>query len=237
MHKLAIAAAVTATLGAGTAVVISATHNDAHADPHAPAARSSAHDQRAAKAASAHDSHGAALCDLMASMQQRKAPALAPLLDNGGSVATADATDCAAVARHLADLEADATHGPNSRPDETSLETCGAQYASRCESENWSTERRTCTLAAGDLINAHLCAGQISSDQAPTSVPANLACAVIGPQIAATLQAAGYHEDMPDLAQQLTSACDMGTWSIELRTCFASATTVDALQVCITPAE
>jgi hypothetical protein len=88
-------------------------------------------------------------------------------------------------------------------------------------------------VAAGDLINAHLCAGQVPSEPAPSAVPPSLACAVIGPQIAATLQAGGFHEDVTDLPQQLEAACEVGNWSIELRTCFAGTTSIDALKACI----
>ena len=217
VHKLAIAAAVTATLGGAAALVVTTTHNDAHAEPHAAAARGSAHDEPAATtktATAAHGGHSGSLCDIMAKVQTH-APSLPSLIAGGDSATTAESNDCAAVGRHLAELQADATHGPNHRPDETSFETCGSQYTSICDSEGWSAERRNCTLAAGDLINAHLCAGQVSSDPAPTSVPANLSCAILGPHIATTLQAAGMHADVTDLPQQIEAACDMGTWSIE----------------------
>ncbi|HEX5062988.1 MAG TPA: sigma-70 family RNA polymerase sigma factor [Kofleriaceae bacterium] len=227
MHKLAIAAAVTATLGGAAALVLTTTHSDAHAEPHAAAAHAALDNEHAAKGATAAHSHDGSLCDV-AKRVQAHAPSLAPLIQSGSM---AESNDCAAVGRHLAELQADTTHGPNAQPDEESFETCGAHYAANCESEHWSVDQRNCTLAAGDLINAHLCAGQVPQ-QAPTSVPANLSCAVLGPQIAATIQAAGMHEDVTDLPQQVEAACDVGSWSMELRTCFAAASSIDTLKGC-----
>ncbi len=234
MHKLAIAALVTATLGGTGAVVVTATRTDAHAAP-PTTTDEHAHAAPGAKtAAGGHAAHGGSLCDLVSQLQKH-ATARAPLVERLGLPANAESSDCAAVGRHLADLQADATHGPDRRPDEASAETCRSQYATICESESWSAERRACTLAAGDLINAHLCAGQVSSEPASGPIPSNLSCAVLGPQIAATLQAAGMHEDVTDLPQQIEAACNVGTWSMDVRTCFANATTLDALEGCITP--
>ena len=51
------------------------------------------------------------------------------------------------------------------------------------------------------------------------------------------IQTAGLHEDVADLPQQIQAACEVGNWTIELRTCFAAGTTTDALQACILPDE
>ncbi|HUQ53209.1 MAG TPA: hypothetical protein VM692_13370 [Gammaproteobacteria bacterium] len=232
MHKLAIAALATATVGgAATVVVVAASRNDAHADTHTTVSRATAHPESAPPHAS-HGAHGGALCDVMEKLHGHKSAASRSPL--AALTATADANDCSAVGEHLADLQADATHGPNSRPDETSFETCSSTYAAMCESEHWSEERRACTLGAGDLINAHLCAGHVAtSEQPPAAVPANLTCSVLGPQIASTIQAAGMHDDVTDLGEQIAAACDVGNWTVELRTCFSTASTVDALKTCI----
>jgi hypothetical protein len=58
---------------------------------------------------------------------------------------------------------------------------------------------------------------------------------VLGTQVAATLQAAGMHQDVADLLDQIAAACDAGDWTLELRGCLADATTLDALETCITP--
>ncbi|HUS33451.1 MAG TPA: hypothetical protein VMZ53_33345, partial [Kofleriaceae bacterium] len=112
------------------------------------------------------------------------------------------------------------------------------QYTSMCESESWSPERRSCILGAGDLINAHLCAGHVApSDTTPAVIPANLACGVVGPTIATTLQSAGFHDDVADLGDQIAAACEVGNWTIDLRTCLGEAVSVDALKECIAHVE
>jgi hypothetical protein len=68
-----------------------------------------------------------------------------------------------------------------------------------------------------------------------TNVPPHLACAVLGPQVATIVQTAGMHADVTDLPQQIEAACNVGNWPLELRTCFSTATTVDALQACVIP--
>lgn len=40
-----------------------------------------------------------------------------------------------------------------------------------------------------------------------------------------------------DITQQVEAACEMGSWSLELRQCFAAATNITALEACITPAD
>jgi hypothetical protein len=238
MHKLAIAAALTATVGGAGALALTSTRNDAHAETLRAAVRGVAHEERAGKTTTtAHGGHGS-LCDIMAKLQARASSppsSLPSLIASGRSATAAESNDCVAVGRHLAELQADVTHGPNHRPDDASSDTCSSQYASTCESEAWSLARRNCVLGAGDLINAHLCADQVTNAQAPSSVPANLSCPVIAPQIAAVLQAAGMHDDVTDLPQQIEAACDVGTWSIELRSCFTAASSVDALKACIAP--
>jgi RNA polymerase sigma factor (sigma-70 family) len=231
MHKLAIAALATATIGgAATVVVVTTSHTtDAHAadNPHTSLASSdSAHADK-----KANKSH--ALCDLMDHLHGKKPSAAAAPSPLAALTATSDPNDCAAVGEHLADLQADATHGPDRRPDEATYDTCSGQYTSICETEHWSAERRSCTLAAGDLINAHLCAGHVAPTEPPAAIPENLTCTVLGPKLAATLQAAGMHDDVTDLGDQIAAACDVGNWSIDLRACFSNGTTVDALKACI----
>ena len=226
MHKLAIAAVVTVTATGAGALVVTSTRSAAHAEPKLATREASA--KHAAPTAGHGAQHGS-LCDQM----ERHAPSLASLVGGRASAMAADVNDCAAVGKHLAELQADATHGPDQRPDDESLDTCGSQYQSLCETQGWSADRRSCTLAAGDLINAHLCAGQVPASEPPTSVPAELACSVIGPHVASLMQSAGFHQDMTDLPQQLEAGCNIGNWSLELRGCFAAATTIDALKACI----
>jgi RNA polymerase sigma factor (sigma-70 family) len=240
MHKLAIAAIVTATVGGGVALIVTASRGDAHArTPSASSAEAAREAPTAGSTkAAAADSHGA-LCDLVERMQQR-----APSLAHGGGAAagavaaSAEANDCATVGAHLAELEGDTTHGPDDRPDEATCAQCAAHYSALCEAEGWSAERRTCTLAAGDLINAHLCAGGVPTTAAaqPSALPASLTCAVLGPHLAGVAQGAGMHSDVPDMGEQVAAACELANWPVELRTCFAAATTVDALKGCIAPA-
>lgn len=230
MHKLALAAIATISVGGAGALVVSATHSDAHAAPHpqSQVTQSSEH-----VGAASHTEHAAKSCghieSLLAHMSAK------PSLAQHTSAMTADANDCAAVGQHLADLQADTTHGPNARPDEAELDHCAATYQANCEAEHWSADRRTCTLAAGDLINAHLCAGHVEAAQPPATIPANLQCNVVGPKVAATLQAEGFHQDVSDLGDQISAACDVGNWTLELRTCLAEGTSVEALKTCIMP--
>lgn len=234
MHKLALAAVVTASIGGAGALIVTSARSDAHAQP-------PAHASTTTIAHGAHDNpvecalHAASHA-IAAKPSSANAPHTPSLLGFVAASAGADqaSNDCAAVGRHIAELEADATHGPDNRPDEATCETCAKHYKKQCENGNWSDERRNCTLAAGDLINAHLCAGtRPAATETPTNIPASLSCAVISQHIATTAQAAGFHDDITDLPQQIQSACDMGTWSIELRSCFAAAETIDALQACI----
>ena len=60
-----------------------------------------------------------------------------------------------------------------------------------------------------------------------------MACATLGTHITDTVKAAGM--DMPDLLQQIESACTLGSWSLELRQCLAAATDVVGLQACAAP--
>lgn len=167
-----------------------------------------------------------------------KAPTLATVM-GGGSPNTQASNDCAAVGRHLAELEGDTTHGPDHRPDPATCDKCAAHYTNECETQAWSDERRSCTLAAADLINAHLCAGGVrpTPDKSPTNVPPNLACKPLSQHLAAIAQSAGMHSDVADFPQQIEAACDLGSWSLELRQCFAGATTLSALEACIMPSD
>jgi hypothetical protein len=145
------------------------------------------------------------------------------------------ANDCATVGRHLAELESDTSHGPAGRPDPATCAECAARYTSHCESEAWSVERRTCMLAAADLINAHLCAGVVPPAQPPAAIPPKLACRALAPRLATIAQASGMHPGVSDLGDQIMAACEAGNWSLELRTCLANGATMDALQTCIMP--
>lgn len=240
MHKLALAAIVTASLGGAGVLVFTATRSDARAQSPTKSTQAATRGEdnpvacalRAASRtlASGH-SHTSA----------QPAPSLTGMMGaaGGSSSSSSDhaSNDCAAVGRHLAELEADTTHGPSDRPDEATCDECAAFYKATCEKQNWSNERKSCTLAAADLINAHLCAtgATTAAAEKPSSVPATLTCATLAPHIATTAQRAGMHADVPDLAQQIEAACDMGAWSIELRRCFAAATSVADLETCFGP--
>ncbi|HUS31746.1 MAG TPA: sigma-70 family RNA polymerase sigma factor, partial [Kofleriaceae bacterium] len=132
MHKLAIAALATITVGgAATAVAVTVARTDAHADTHTASSRKSV-DSAHASAAGADGSHSGSLCGLMAQLHGHKHAAAAPPSPLAALTTTVDANDCAAVGEHLANLQADATHGPNARPDDTSFTTCSGQYTSMC---------------------------------------------------------------------------------------------------------
>ena len=176
---------------------------------------------------------GGTLCDVMMASAKRQAPSLSALVD--GTSAGAESNDCAAVGRHLQELEADTTHGPDDRPDDAFCEKCTQYYTNLCESQAWTVERRNCTLAAPDLINAHMCSGTVPTRDPNAQIPANLSCAVLGPHIATIIQAAGMHADVADMPQQVEAACEVGQWTIEIRTCLANGTTIMALQACIIP--
>jgi len=229
MHKLAIAAVVTATVGAAGGVFVATTRNDAHA------AKTHSHDVTRGCTAAKPAAHakGGTLCDVMMASAKRQAPSLSALVD--GTSAGAESNDCAAVGRHLQELEADTTHGPDDRPDDAFCEKCTQYYTNLCESQAWTVERRNCTLAAPDLINAHMCSGTVPTRDPNAQIPANLSCAVLGPHIATIIQAAGMHADVADMPQQVEAACEVGQWTIEIRTCLANGTTIMALQACIIP--
>lgn len=240
MNKFAIAAIVTASVGGAGVLVATVSHSDAKTKTPAASMRPApaqtaqnigldcAHDFLAGKTGNGHAKHSA-----------QPAPSLLSLVSGAvESSAREGSEDCAAVGRHLAELEGDTTHGPSNRPDEATCAQCASHYQTMCESESWSADRRSCTLAAGDLINAHLCAGGAATASAagkPTEVPPSLSCAVLGKSIATTVQAAGMHTDVTDMPQQVEAACEMGGWSVELRQCFAAADSISKLQVCITP--
>lgn len=240
MHKLAIAAVVTATLGGGGLIVAATSRGggDARADSKPAAAAPApapAHAGGAHHTASA-GKPGSSMClDDLRAFSAPRTPALA---SESVAMATTDAaTDCTAVGRHLSELEADTTHGPAHRPDEATCDACANNYKTRCETENWSLERRNCTLAAADLINAHLCAGGSApvASPPPTSIPPSLSCATLGQHIATTVQGAGLYADVQDMHQQVASACELGSWPIQMRQCFAAAGTIATLQACVTP--
>lgn len=232
MHKLALAAVVTASVGGAGFLVVTAARGSAHAQPSAAPERTTSGAGAAAATYTPATGHAAK----RTRAYPHGAPALSALVGGGTAGANERASsDCAAVGRYLAELQADTTHGPTDRPDEATHENCAAHYTSQCESEGWSAQRRSCALAAADLINAHLCAGAVTAPPAekPASIPATLTCAVLGTQIATAAQAAGFHADVADLPQQVEAACEMGGWSIELRQCFAAAGSIDALQACM----
>jgi RNA polymerase sigma factor (sigma-70 family) len=241
MHKLAIAAIVTASVGGAGALVVTATRSDAHAQTHSAGAAGASHAGGGAAGQAATTAGGrksGALCDLLGTLERRDPSLAAGVTSTTTAASGGDGNDCASVGRHLAELEGDTTHGPNHRPDEDTCAKCAAHYTAACESEAWSVERRNCTLAAADLINAHLCAGGVApTNEQPSAIPANLSCTTLGMHVAMTVQGAGLHTDVTDMPDQITAACDLGGWSLELRGCFAAASTLDALQACMMPAK
>lgn len=229
MHKLAIAAAVTAAFGGAGVLLVDTKHTDAHPTTHvATPAPASAPTTRVAA------SPPATTPNLFALIHGAAPPALPPSATPSGAAADG-ANDCATVGRHLAELATDTEHGPTDRPDPEACAQCAARYASHCESERWSVERRNCTLAAADIINAHLCAAGSPPAQPPAAIPAKLACSALAPRFAAIAQAAGMHAGVGDLGDQIAAACEAGNWSLALRTCLATGTTMETLQVCMTP--
>lgn len=239
MNKLALAAIITASLGgAGVLVVTAARSSDAHANaairpPEPPTTVSTQPSLDCAL-----DEIRAHLAKAGSNMPATQPPTPSAVMGAGSTTTALTTNDCAAVGRHLAELEGDATHGPNNRPDPDTCDKCAAHYTNDCETGAWSEERRNCTLAAADLINAHLCAGGARIQrETPTSVPPNLACKRLGQHLGAIAQGAGMHADVADFPQQIEAACDLGSWSLELRQCFAAATTLGALEACIMPAQ
>lgn len=226
MHKLASAALVTAAVSGVGALVVTASRTDAHA------VTPGAHSTSASNTSPSEHAAGS-LYNIMEKLHGKPTLSLRHFFAGVSAAAGGDSNDCAAVGDHLAELQDDATHGPDHRPEHADHETCSGQYQAICEQESWSAERRSCVIAAGDLINAHLCAGQVPQNDAPADVPANLACKVLGPHVASTLQAAGFHQDVADLGDQIEAACDVGKWSLDVRQCFADAATIDALKACI----
>jgi len=240
MHKLTLAAAVTATVGGAAIIVVTATRGgDAHAGSSAssgttPVAAAASHDH----CGTPRGSLAAALFASRSAPRAQAAPTL-HVASGGQATDSPPPTDCNAVGRYLADLEADTTHGPSDRPDDETGEQCASHYAAKCESEHWNLARRTCTLAAADLINAHLCAGAVAttppSSGTATSLDPALACAALSTHVATTVQSAGVYADVADFPQQIEASCQMGDWPIELRRCLRTATTVTAMHACIEP--
>jgi GNAT superfamily N-acetyltransferase len=184
--------------------------------------RSDAHAQTTEQAATATES-----CDLTTLMhggkrQHAQHGALSahasPSLTRSASATpgASEANDCATVARYLSELETDTTHGADNRPDEAMCAQCAKHYENQCESERWSEARRNCTLAAGDLINAHLCAGTVTGSQT-AEIPPHLACPVLSKHLASVAQGAGLYADVTDFPQQIEAACTMANWPLELR--------------------
>jgi hypothetical protein len=219
MHKLAIAAIVTAIAAAGTIGVVAATRGgDAHAS--APSTTASATDVARDHAASSHAPSAAhragampSFADLFAKRRARTVAAAVPT-----------AANCGTVGKHLADLEA--ATGRESDP-----ARCAKDFTSICETEGWSLEQRACVIAANDLLNAHLCAH--AKESPPTEIPPALACSAIASHVVPVVQAAGIYADVPDLGAQVEAACDDGAWSLALRQCFVAAQAVDELHGCM----
>jgi RNA polymerase sigma factor (sigma-70 family) len=237
MHKLTIAAVATASLAGGGLVVVKAV-DGAHAKT--SAASTTARDT-SPNTAGTHTA--AAPIGAHAKPGTSCAPSLKALLGGLGASAHAasdsdgDASDCEAVGEHLAQLEADAMHEPTNPRDEQTHVACAAYYVAQCEAGAWSEERRACTLAAADVVNAHLCAGRAPSQpiEPPAEIPASLSCAAISTHIGTTLHQGGLFSEVSDLPAQMEAACESGSWSLATRQCFVAATTVDALHACITP--
>ncbi len=227
MNKLSLAAIATATLATiGTTAAVIAARGDAHAQTTAQQPR---HEGDSCDLAAIMGKHAGGSHDERGGASARPHPSLVRAADG---IAISAANDCAAVARYLSELETDTTHGADNRPDEAMCAKCVTHYQTQCESEGWSEARRNCTLAAGDLINAHLCAGSVSSIP-PTTIPANLACPVLAQHLASVAQGAGLYADVADFSQQIEAACAMANWPLDLRQCFAAGTTLDTLQACI----
>lgn len=237
MNKLLLAALATGTLAGTGLFVANATRSDAHARTPSPTSAQSTADSAARHAGSTAIAEGDAP-RAKAAVAAPEGPSLISMFGGGANgTAAAATTDCAAVGRHLAELEADATHGPEQRPDDATCEQCASHYSRQCEADAWSAERRSCALAAADLVNAHLCAG--GAKVAPgkqVEIPANLACSVLGQHIATTVQTAGLYPDVKDMPKQVEAACDAGKWPLELRQCFAAAGSFLTLQACVVPA-
>jgi RNA polymerase sigma factor (sigma-70 family) len=223
MYKLPLVASIAALAAVGGVAVVTTARShaaEASPSPHESAPPAVAdHAQRTPRAPAPGSTHSAAA-----------APALPALLHSHRTHATAAGpSDCTTVGNHLADLEsATGAHGDAAR--------CAADYTAACEREGWSIDRRACVVAADDVINAQLCAVELS-DGAPDDavIPASLACSVIAPHITPIVQGAGYYTDVPDFAQQVEDACDTGAWSLAFRQCVAAAATWDALHACIQP--
>jgi RNA polymerase sigma factor (sigma-70 family) len=224
MHKLPIAAALAALAAAGGIAVVVATRS-APAEASASQAHASATAGPAAPTHTAQTTAGSFGCMHPAAATPPSLPAL--LQPHKARAAIVGATDCTAVGNHLAALEPARTDHPPER--------CAADYAALCTSEGWSLERRTCALAADDVMNAHLCAFAQQTPPDDAEIPASLACSVIAPHIAPIAQRAGFYADVPDFAQQIEDACDAGSWSLALRQCFAAAANIDALHACLQP--
>jgi RNA polymerase sigma factor (sigma-70 family) len=225
--KLAIAATLAAIATGGTIAVVAATRTTDAQTSAAPAAAQAPSTSPLASHMH-HSMGGVTSCIHHASADAPALPAL--LRPKRERAAITGATDCTAVGNHLADLEG--ATGTSNEPTR-----CAADYAALCEREAWPLDRRTCALAADDLMNAHLCAFGLQSAVDAAEIPPALACSAIAPHITPIIQAAGLYADVPDFAQQVQDACDAGSWSLALRQCFIAAQTVDALHDCIKPAE
>jgi RNA polymerase sigma factor (sigma-70 family) len=226
MHKLAIAAAVTASLAAGGAVIVkSVTSASAKSSAQTQTQTLVSKTTAAADHAGPSCSHGAAAASASA---RPSLPALFSAKHARPIAAALPANDCATVGRHLADLEGATGH------DQDDPARCATDYASICESQGWSLARRVCTLAADDLLNAHIC-GFETATSPDEVVPPELACATVAAHITPIVQSAGFYIDVSDFAQQAESACDAGNWSVALRRCFVSAQAIEAIHGCIQP--
>ena len=221
MHKLALAATLTAVAAGGTIAIVTATRTtDA-----SPAASASSPSSSATVTPPASATPTAHSCMHHAA---GSVPALPALLEKHRQrTRPTAAVDCASVGNHLAELQGQT--GTNDDP-----ARCASDFTAVCEREGWSLERRACALAADDLMNAHLCAfsGQQGSAQ-DTEVPAALQCAAVAAHVAPIIQGAGIYADVPDLAAQIEDACEAGAWSTDLRQCFANAQAIENLHACL----
>ncbi|MBV8762828.1 MAG: sigma-70 family RNA polymerase sigma factor [Deltaproteobacteria bacterium] len=224
MHKLALAATLTAVAAGGTIAIVTATRtSDAEA--------SASHATTSAPTDTPHHMHmhGTAGTPSCAHRAGGDAPALPALLHSARRERTAvpaGATDCAAVGNHLASLESQT--GTSNEPSR-----CAADYAAICEKEGWPLDRRICALGADDLMNAHLCAFAQQGSAQDTDVPPALACSAVAAHVTPIIQGAGMYADVPDFAQQIEDACEAGAWSTDLRQCFVSAQAIDSLHACV----
>ncbi|MGE5182572.1 MAG: RNA polymerase sigma factor [Acidobacteriota bacterium] len=230
MHKLALAAAVVSTVTGGGLLVHDAIRGrEAHASSPPPRATAATTGATPSNPAPAAASGRGTTASAPAPARARVVPSLPSALVGLHAGAS---TDCAAVGRHMMELEND-LHAPDELAPEASSEQCERHYATICDAESWPLKRRLCVLAAGDLLNAHLCASDEPTAQTTADIPPALACDTLAAHMAPIVQGAGLYVGVSEFTTQIESACEVGAWSIGLRQCFAAAHALDGLASCV----